>query len=47
MDLRGGERGETKGKEKGGKKEEGKKLWISYSQLTYIAQVVKYQCQCQ
>ena len=27
--------------------EEGEKLWISYTQLTYTAQVVKYQCQCQ
>jgi hypothetical protein len=44
MDLHGGEGEKTKGK--GKKKRKKKKLWISYSQLTYIAQVVKYQCQC-
>lgn len=46
MDLHEGKRGKTKGKGKE-KRKTGKKLCISYSQLTHIAQVVKYQCQCQ
>jgi hypothetical protein len=45
MDLLGEERGKQRGKET--EKEEGKKLWIFYSQLTYIAQHFSYQHNCQ
>jgi hypothetical protein len=47
MDLLRGERGKTKRKINGKGKGRRKKLWISYSQLSYIAQDFNYQHHCQ